>query len=101
MEHPYAEHLITAADFLVDYSFADRLYPGALSVLANLRRWWRTVILTDVDVVFQPRKVQRFKRSVKMYVHPTRDQATGEIQTLEQAPVPAPWHHLRALLLDN
>ena len=41
-----------------------------------------------------------FKRSVKMYVYPTRDSATGEIQTLEGAPVPAPWHHLRALLLE-
>jgi hypothetical protein len=41
-----------------------------------------------------------FKRSVKMYVHPTRDPVTGEIQTLERAPVPPPWHHLRALLLE-
>ena len=41
-----------------------------------------------------------FKRSVKMYVHPTRDPVTGEIQSLERGPVPAPWHHLRALLLE-
>ncbi len=41
-----------------------------------------------------------FKRSVKMYVYPTRDLVTGEIQTLERAPVPSPWHHLRALLLE-
>jgi hypothetical protein len=41
-----------------------------------------------------------FKRSVKMYVYPTRDPVTGEIQSLEQAPVPPPWHHLRALLLE-
>ena len=41
-----------------------------------------------------------FKRSVKMYVYPTRDPATGEIQSLERAPVPSPWHHLRALLLE-
>ncbi|KAF0190804.1 MAG: haloacid dehalogenase domain-containing protein hydrolase [Gammaproteobacteria bacterium] len=45
--------------FLADYPFAQRLYPGALSVLAHLRRWGPTVILTDGDVVFQPRKVQR------------------------------------------
>jgi hypothetical protein len=41
-----------------------------------------------------------FKRSVKMYVYPTRDPVTGEIRSLERAPVPSPWHHLRALLLE-
>jgi hypothetical protein len=41
-----------------------------------------------------------FKRSVKMYVYPTRDPVTGAIQSLERAPVPAPWHHLRALLSE-
>lgn len=59
VEYPYAEHLVTAANFLIDYPFTDRLYPGALDVLARLRSWGRTVILTDGDVVFQPRKVQR------------------------------------------
>jgi hypothetical protein len=41
-----------------------------------------------------------FKRAVKMYVYPTRDRDTGQIHTLEQAPIPPPWHHLRALLLS-
>jgi hypothetical protein len=41
-----------------------------------------------------------FKRSVKMYVYPTRDPVTGEIHSLEQGSVPPPWHHLRALLLE-
>jgi hypothetical protein len=41
-----------------------------------------------------------FKRSVKMYVYPTRDPATGQIQTLENPAPPAPWHHLRNLLID-
>jgi len=41
-----------------------------------------------------------FKRSVKMYVYPTRDPTTDEIQTLENPPPPAPWHHLRNLLID-
>src|SRR5262249_44897862 len=41
-----------------------------------------------------------FKRSVKMYVYPTRDPASGEIQTVLQAPLRPPWHHLRALLLE-
>jgi FMN phosphatase YigB (HAD superfamily) len=45
--------------FLVDYPFADRLYPGALAALARCARLGPTVILSDGDVVFQPRKVQR------------------------------------------
>src|SRR6202035_5558600 len=42
-----------------------------------------------------------FKRSVKMYVYPTRDPVSGRIQTIERAPVPPPWHPLRDLLLDT
>jgi hypothetical protein len=41
-----------------------------------------------------------FKRSVKMYVYPTRDPISGEIHSLERSPVPPPWHHLRDLLLE-
>lgn len=51
--------LLKMSAFLLDYPFADRLYPGALDVLAHLRRWGPTVVLSDGDVVFQPRKVQR------------------------------------------
>jgi FMN phosphatase YigB (HAD superfamily) len=51
--------LLLMSSFLVDYPFADRLYPGALEVIAHLRAWGPTVILSDGDVVFQPRKVQR------------------------------------------
>jgi FMN phosphatase YigB (HAD superfamily) len=58
-EHPDEPQLIGMASFLVDYPFANRLYPGALDVLDHLRGWGRTVILTDGDMVFQPRKVDR------------------------------------------
>ena len=51
--------LLMMSSFLVDYPFAERLYPGALEVLAHLRSWGETVILSDGDVVFQPRKIQR------------------------------------------
>jgi FMN phosphatase YigB (HAD superfamily) len=59
VENPYEPHLVTAATFLVDYPFANRLYPEALDVLERLRQWGQTVILSDGDVVFQPRKVER------------------------------------------
>ncbi len=51
--------LLMMSSFLVDYPFAERLYPGALDVIAHLGRWGETVILSDGDVVFQPRKAQR------------------------------------------
>lgn len=51
--------LLQVSSFLVDYPFAGRLYPGALAALAHCGRLGQTVILSDGDVVFQPRKVQR------------------------------------------
>jgi FMN phosphatase YigB (HAD superfamily) len=58
-EHPQDVHLMSMSSYLVDYPFANRLYPGSLDVLERLRAWGATVILSDGDVVFQPRKVQR------------------------------------------
>ena len=51
--------LLHMSSYLIDYPFADRLYPRALEVIARLNTFGRTVILSDGDVVFQPRKVQR------------------------------------------
>lgn len=59
VEHPQDIHLLSMSSFMVDYPFASLLYPGALDVLARLRGWGPTVILSDGDVVFQPRKVER------------------------------------------
>jgi FMN phosphatase YigB (HAD superfamily) len=61
--------------WLVDYPFAQRLYPGALDVIEHLNRWGLPVILSDGDAVFQPRKVERsglwdaFKGHVLIYIH--------------------------------
>ncbi len=51
--------LLLMSSFLVDYPFAERLYPGAFASIDRLRTAGLPVILTDGDVVFQPRKVQR------------------------------------------
>src|SRR5262249_60604064 len=59
VEHPRDVRLIAMSSYLVDYPFANRLYPGALDVLERLRELGPTVILSDGDVVFQPRKVER------------------------------------------
>jgi FMN phosphatase YigB (HAD superfamily) len=58
-EHPRHVELLTMSSFLLDYPFADRLFPAALTVLARLRGLGPTVILSDGDVVFQPRKIER------------------------------------------
>ena len=54
-----AHKLLSMSSFLVDYPFAERLYPHALDVVARLGRHGPTVILSDGDVVFQPRKIER------------------------------------------
>lgn len=51
--------LLRMSGFLIDYPFADRLYPLALDVVRRLSASGPAVILTDGDVVFQPRKIQR------------------------------------------
>lgn len=51
--------LLQMSSFLVDYPFAQRLYPRTLDVIARLNGFGQTVILSDGDVVFQPRKIQR------------------------------------------
>ena len=77
-EFPHDMRLLTVSGFLVDYPFAERLFPGALDVLARFRKWGPTVILSDGDVVFQPRKVERsgLGRAVDgvlIYVHKERE----------------------------
>ena len=63
------------SSFLIDYPFAQRLYPEALQVLAHLQTLGSTVILSDGDVVFQPRKIQQsgiwdaVQGRVLIYVH--------------------------------
>src|SRR5262245_18229549 len=67
------------SSYLVDYPFANRLYPGALDVLERFAGWGRTVLLTDGDVVFQPRKVERsglwdaVDGHVLIYIHKERE----------------------------
>ena len=71
--------LLQMSAFLVDYPFATRLYPGALDVLEQVRKWGLTVILSDGDVVFQPRKIQRsglweaVEGRVLIYIHKERE----------------------------
>ena len=59
IEYPYDSHLLTVSTYLVNYPFANRLYPNSLDVIERCQQWGQVVILTDGDVVFQPRKIER------------------------------------------
>jgi FMN phosphatase YigB (HAD superfamily) len=84
VEHPQDIHLLSMSSFLVDYPFANRLYPGSLDVLERFRSWGQTVILSDGDVVFQPRKVERsgifeaVEGHVLIYIH--KEKALADVE---------------------
>ena len=84
VEHPQDIHLLSMSSFLVDYPFANRLYPESLDVLERFRSWGETVILSDGDVVFQPRKVERsgiseaVEGNVLIYIH--KEEALDDIE---------------------
>jgi FMN phosphatase YigB (HAD superfamily) len=59
LENPRDPHLLAVSSFLVNYPFANRLYPESLDVLEHAGASAPTVILSDGDVVFQPLKVER------------------------------------------
>ncbi len=74
-EYPRDPHLLTVSSFLINYPFANRLFPNSLDVLEKFRAWGPTVILSDGDVVFQPRKIERsaiwdaVEGHVLIYIH--------------------------------
>jgi len=59
VENPREPHILALSSFLIDYPFANRLFPGSLDALEHVAAWGSSVILSDGDVVFQPRKVER------------------------------------------
>jgi len=58
-KHPHAQQLLCMSDFLINYPFAERLFPDALKVIEHVQQWGPAVILSDGDVVFQPLKISR------------------------------------------
>jgi len=80
-EYPHDLGLLAVSRFLVNYPFANRLFPNSLDVIARVRRWGPAVLLTDGDVVFQPRKVEcsglyeAVEGHALIYVHKERELA--------------------------
>ena len=83
--YPHDTHMLELSDWLIDYPFAERLYPGALELVERVRGHARPVILTDGDVVFQPHKIKRsglwdaFCGDVLVYNH-----KVGELEDVER-----------------
>jgi FMN phosphatase YigB (HAD superfamily) len=75
IEYPYDTHLLTVSTYLVNYPFANRLFPNAIDVVEHCQQWGPAVILSDGDVVFQPRKVERsglievVEKNALIYIH--------------------------------
>ncbi|HVT90102.1 MAG TPA: HAD family hydrolase [Tepidisphaeraceae bacterium] len=75
VENPTDARLLKMSSFLVDYPFANRLYPNSLDAIAHVKQWGKAVVLSDGDVVFQPRKAERsgiaeaVDGNVLIYIH--------------------------------
>jgi FMN phosphatase YigB (HAD superfamily) len=83
-QHPRDSAVLTVSSFLINYPFANRLFPESLDVVDYVRGWGPAVILSDGDVVFQPRKIERsglfesVERNILIYVH--KEQELDEVE---------------------
>jgi FMN phosphatase YigB (HAD superfamily) len=74
-QYPRDSHILAASIFLINYPFANRLFPNSLDVVDKASQKGLPVILSDGDAVFQPRKVERsglmdaFDSNILIYVH--------------------------------
>ena len=81
---PYDSHVLSLSNFLINYPFANRLFPGSLDVIEKFQRYGPVVILTDGDAVFQPRKIERsglgdcVRNNILIYVHKEKELADVE-----------------------
>src|SRR6185437_3256242 len=82
--HPTDPGLLKVSSFLVDYPFANRLFPNSLDAIAHCQKWGPAVVLSDGDVVFQPRKVERsgiyeaVEGRVLIYIH--KEQMLADVE---------------------
>jgi FMN phosphatase YigB (HAD superfamily) len=83
-EHINEPHMIEVSLFMLHYHFANRLFPNALDVIEHVQQWGPAVIVSDGDVVFQPRKIENsglyeaFEGNVLIYIHKEKQLADIE-----------------------
>ena len=79
VECPRDSHVLMVSSFLIKYPFANRLFPESLDVLERFSQWGPTVIFSDGDAVFQPRKIERsglqeaVNSNILIYIHKERE----------------------------
>ncbi len=89
LEELHNPKILRIANWLADYPFPERLYPGAMDAVRHVSDWGSVVILSDGDAAFQPRKVERsglwraFNDNVLIYVH--KEQALDDVERLYPA----------------
>jgi hypothetical protein len=88
-EDLHRPEVLRMSSWLVDYPFIERLYPDALDAIKHVQQWGTSVILSDGDAVFQPRKVERsglwkaFDNRVLIYIH--KEEELDDVQRLYPA----------------
>lgn len=76
--------MLAMSAFMIDYPFANRLFPGSLDAIEHVSQWGTSAILSDGDVVFQPRKVRRsglweaVEGRVLIYIH--KEDMLGDVE---------------------
>ena len=84
VEYPDDPHVLAMSEYLIEYPFANRLFPASLDVVDRAREWGTAAILSDGDAVFQPRKVNRsglsaaVEGNVLIYIHKEQELADVE-----------------------
>ena len=78
-ENPCDPNFLKLSLYLLDYPFADCLFPKALDVVGYLGKCGLVTIVSDGDVIFQPRKIERaglldaVDGRVLVYIHKEKD----------------------------
>ena len=73
--YPRDPNILQVSSFLINYKFANRLFPGSLDTIEHVSQWGPAVVLSDGDAVFQPRKVassgvgEAVKENILIYIH--------------------------------
>jgi len=89
LEKMHDARLLRMSSYLVDYPFANRLFPQSLDAIEHVKKWGPAVILSDGDAVFQPRKIDRsgifeiVHRSVLIFVH--KEQELDHVERVHPA----------------
>jgi FMN phosphatase YigB (HAD superfamily) len=74
-KHPRDSHILSVSTFLINYPFANRLFPDSLDAVDAAKRQGKAVIMSDGDAVFQPRKIERsglmeaVESNILIYIH--------------------------------